>query len=126
MSNRKKFVEQRKHKRFRVPKGLFAALSPSYTKVGSVVDMSMKGLAFRYMDRGKPSNGAYMDIFTNTGDFHLRDVPLKTISDFACDGISFSSIKMRQCAVQFRDLTSYQKGQLEYCLKKHTSGEEKV
>jgi hypothetical protein len=122
MSNRKKLVEQRKHKRFRVPKGLFAALSPSYTKVGSVVDMSMKGLAFRYMDRGKPSNGAYMDIFTNTGDFHLRDVPLKTISDFACDGIPLSSIKMRQCAVQFGDLTSYQKGQLAHLIKEHTKG----
>lgn len=124
MTSSRQIVERRKHKRFQVPKGLFAVLGSGYTKVGPVVDISMKGLAFRYINKREPSNGAHMDIFTIGGDFYLPKVPVKIISDVeVLAGTPSSSIAMRRCSVHFGELTSYQKAQVEQFIQDHAIGE---
>ncbi len=127
MSVAKKFVEQRKHKRFSVSNGAFVALRPDYLKVGQVKNIGMDGLAFTYlMDDGKsPDQSLALDIFLADQTFRLEGVPFTIISDFHIDGIPFSSVRTRQMDVQFGDLTPYQKAHLEYFIQNHTNGEEK-
>jgi hypothetical protein len=54
MTNGKKLVERRKHKRFQAPIGVFVGIGPGFTKVGRITDMSLGGLAFRYLGREEP------------------------------------------------------------------------
>ncbi len=49
MTDTKQRVEQRKHKRFKVLEGAFAALRapwPHSTRLGQIIDIGMGGLAF--------------------------------------------------------------------------------
>ena len=125
MSVAKKLVEQRKHKRFSVSNGAFVALRPEYLKVGQVKNIGMDGLAFTYLiDDGKPPDqSSQLDIFLASQDFHLDNVPFETISDFQADAIPFSSVSMRDCGVQFGELTLDQKFELESFIQNHTLGE---
>ena len=124
MTNSREIVERRKHKRFRTPKGLFAVLKPGYSKVGSVVDMSTKGLAFRYVDREELPNGTDMDIFMIGNGFRLGKVPVKTIADVeVVQGTPYYSITIRRCGVQFEELPPEQKCELESFIQNHTLGE---
>jgi hypothetical protein len=126
MTNRKVQVEQGKHKQFPVTKDTFVALKPDYLEVGRVINISMAGLTFSYMADGKPlGQSSILDIFLVGRNFHLRDLPFRTISDVISDRIPFSSAKMRKCTVQFKDLTSHQMFQLKHFIQNHTSGDEK-
>jgi hypothetical protein len=121
---KKKLVERRKHKRFQAPIGVFAGIGPGFTKVGRITDMSLDGLAFRYLGKEEPSNGSYLDIFCTDYNFYLAKIPFKTISDFekVKHGPS-SAITMRQSGLQFRELTHYQKCLLAHFIQNHSIGE---
>jgi len=118
----KEIVEQRRYKRFQVPKGTFVGLGPHDTKVGQIIDVSMGGLAFRYVGDAEPSNGE-LDIFLSERDFYVGRIPFKTVSDFEITGRIGSSISMRRSGVQFRKLTRGQTSQLEHFIQNHTLGE---
>ena len=123
MTDTKQHVERREHKRFPVTKDTFVALKPDYFEVGRVINISMAGLTFSYMADGKPpGQSSILDIFLVGRNFHLRDLPFRTISDVISDRIPFSSAKMRKCTVQFGDLTAYQSGRLKYFIQNHTMG----
>jgi hypothetical protein len=99
-------------------------IGPGFTKVGEVTDISMGGLAFRYLERGKPLNGTYIDIFMIEEVFHFGKVSVKTISDVAVVGGTPSSlITIRRCGVQFGELTDHQMFQLENFIKDYATGE---
>jgi hypothetical protein len=126
MTNTRKRIERRKHRRFSVSGDVFIALRPHYGKVGKVVDISLGGLAFAYMANGKsPSRSFELDIFSADRTFCLQSVPFRAISDFERDRIPFSSVKMRRSGMQFGNLTPYQKSQLELFIQNHTNGEVK-
>ena len=118
-----KIVEQRRHKRFRVPKGSLVGLGPHNTKAGQIIDVSMGGLGFRYAGSEEPSNGE-LDIVLNEREFFLGRMPFKTVSDFEMTSVvGPSSITMRRSGVEFRKLTEKQRSQLRYFIQKHTLGE---
>jgi len=50
MVGRKRTVERRKSKRYRAVEGVYAAISPRSNKLGQIIDISMGGLAFKYID----------------------------------------------------------------------------
>ncbi|MBW2174200.1 MAG: PilZ domain-containing protein [Deltaproteobacteria bacterium] len=127
MTDTKQQVERRKHKRFPVTKDTFVGLQPDYFQVGQTLNISVGGMAFTYMVNGKPPmQSSILNIFSADRTFHLRDVPFRIISDIARDGIPFSALMMRECTVQFEDLTFHQKNELEYFIQNQTKGEEKV
>jgi hypothetical protein len=121
MSKRK---EHRKCKRLQAPKGVFVGVGPYNTKVGRLRDISMGGLAFRYIGTDEPPNGSYLDIFLTDHDFYLGHVPFKVVSDFELSNKApSSSTTMRRCCLRFRKLTNQQRAKLKEFLHSHAIGE---
>ena len=117
MSNRMHVAEQRENKRFQVPRDAFAALRPDYIIVGQIINISMGGLGFRYLGNEGPSNASELDIFLAGRAFYLYKVPFQTVWDFVTNEMPSSSINMKVCGMQFRDLTPNQISQLEYFIQ---------
>ncbi|UCD86725.1 MAG: hypothetical protein JSV01_02805 [Desulfobacterales bacterium] len=116
--------EQRKHKRFQVPKGAFVAVAPDYDKIGPLADLTMEGLAFCYIGEGEPPDKSHLDIFLTEGDFFLGKVPFRTISGVdLVDKVPSSPVTMKQCRVKFRKLTPDQKMKLNDFIDSHTEDE---
>lgn len=119
----KKLKEYRKHKRFQVPRSAFVGFGPYDAKVGQIIDVSMGGLAYRYVGRKEPSDGE-LDIFLSERDFYVGKIPFKTVSDFEMATQAPScSVTMRRTGVKFKKLTHHQASQLEYFIQNHTLGE---
>jgi c-di-GMP-binding flagellar brake protein YcgR len=117
-------VERRKHKRFQVDNSAFVILGSHYEKLGRIIDISMGGLAFRYMTAVERPNASYLAIVLPETNFCLDEVSAKTISDFELpDKLPASSITVRRCGVQFVNLTDNQKSQIEFFINNYTIGE---
>jgi hypothetical protein len=123
MFNRKELAEQREYKRFRVPKDAFAALGPDYIKVGQIINISMGGLVFRYHNSKGPSNASELDIFLAGRAFYLYKLPFETVWDSLTDKKPCSCINMKQCGLQFGNLTPHQIAQLKYFFQAYAIGE---
>ena len=122
MTNSKDRVEPRKHKRFRVQEGGYVIFKP-YT-VGRLIDISMDGLAFDYVNIKEPSKiESELDITMTKHASSLRNVPCKILSDFEVKCDPSNPLRIRRCRVQFRDLTQHQISKLEDFIHNHTVGE---
>jgi len=121
MTNKKGFVERRKHARFKAKEGAFAVLT-SDNKMGQIKDISRSGLAFQYIGHGEPSSGSTeMEIFSTVYDFYLKKVPVKSVVDIEVDSnILFSSLPIRQLRIQFGEMAPIQSTLLDYFIKNHT------
>jgi hypothetical protein len=123
MTAGQEIVEHRRYKRFQVPKSAFVGFGPYDAKVGQIIDVSMGGLAFRYVGTEEPSNGE-LNIFLGERDFYIDRIPFKTISDFEIGNQrSSSSVALRRSGVKFEKLTQQQTSQLEYFIRNLTLGE---
>ena len=124
MTSSGEIVERRKHKRFQARQDAYVAVRPAYLKLGRVIDIGIGGLTFRYVaEEHPPDLSSQLDIFLASQDFYLDKVPFGIISDFQADAIPFSSVSMRDCSVQFGELTPDQKFELESFIQNHTLGE---
>lgn len=117
--------ERRQQKRFIAEEGAFAALVDQESRLGQIKDISVQGLSFRYIDSHEKLNNAdELKIILGNQGLYLDRVPFVKISDFEIESeFSFSSIKMRQIGLQFGELTTEQKMQLERFIQQHTIGE---
>jgi hypothetical protein len=121
MTDTKQQVERRKHIRFSVAEDTFVALRPHYYRIGKVLNISIDGLAFTYMVDGKPPGPSFeLDLFLADRTFFLKEVPFRTISDVPHDGGPSGFIETRECTVQFENLTSHQKNELESFIRNHS------
>ena len=127
ISKNKKQVDRRRHKRFHVRDNTFVVLrAPLSTNVGQIIDISMGGLAFNYIDGLRQANNySKLDILLSNRSFYLDKIPFNTISDCkAPNKVPFSSIEMRRCGVHFGKLTPEQISQLKYFICNHTTAVE--
>ena len=127
MNGNRKGLERRKHPRFRVRDGAFAVLRPERTKLGQILDFGLGGLAFGYLvtngDRVDVSEE--VDIFLAGDGFYLEGVPVKTIAEFKIfKKNAISTVPMRRCSLQFKDLDPRQVSQVEHFIRNCTMGEE--
>ncbi len=92
-------------------------------KSGEIIDISMGGLAFSYLDRGDWSFESFdRGMLLGEKDLCLEDIPLKVISDCAINsGLSI----IRRCGVKFEKLTPKQLAQLEYFIWENSSARDK-
>lgn len=100
--------ERRQHPRYPVKSATFTVAD----KGGEIIDISMGGLAFSYVER-EDWDGESFDrgVLMGEQDLYIEDISLKVISDCAINsGISL----IRRCGVKFEQLTPKQMAQLEY------------
>lgn len=126
MVGRKRTVERRKHKRYKAVEGAYAAISPNSHKLGQVIDISMGGLSFKYIDTTIDDSDFEQSpeetIFLSSMGYYVGDLPFKTISDYEITNApSFSSMKIRKRHVQFTDLSFKQLFDLDYYLRNNVS-----
>lgn len=126
MVGRKRTVERRKNKRYKAVEGAYAAISPNSHKLGQIIDVSMGGLAFKYIDTSndepETENPSEETIFLSSMGYYVGDLPFKTIADYeVTNAPSFSSMKVRKRHVQFKDLSFKQLFDLDYYLRNNVS-----
>lgn len=126
MVGRKRTIERRKNKRYKAVEGAYAAVSPNSHKLGQIIDISMGGLSFKYIDTS--SNDTENDrlpeetIFLSSMGYYVGDLPFKTVADYeVTNAPSFSSMKVRKRHVQFTDLSFKQLFDLDYYLRNNVS-----
>jgi hypothetical protein len=124
MTDRKKRVERRKHKRFDIPTGTFVSCRPHGPRLGEIINVSRGGLAFRYYGGNETSQESNeLNIFLEEGNFHLNDVLFQTVTDFGIHETPFSSLTMRRSSVRFDGLTDHQVSQLQNFIDNYAIGE---
>ena len=126
MVGRKRTIERRRNKRYKAVDGAYAAISPNSHKLGQIIDISMGGLSFKYIDTShdeKESDGTPEEaVFLSSMGYYVGDLPFKTISDYEITNTpSFSSMKVRKRHVQFTDLSFKQLFDLDYYLRNNVS-----
>lgn len=122
MVGRKRTIERRRNKRYKAVEGAYAAVSPNSHKLGQIIDLSMGGLAFKYIDTSSEETKDELSpeetIFLSSMGYYVGDLPFKTIADYeVTNAPSFSSMKIRKRHVQFTDLSFKQLFDLDYYLK---------
>lgn len=125
MVGRKRTIERRRNKRYKAVDGAYAAISPNSHKLGQIIDISMGGLSFKYIDTSndKDDDGTPEDaVFLSSMGYYVGDLPFKTVSDYEITNVpSFSSMKVRKRHVQFTDLSFKQLFDLDYYLRNNVS-----
>ncbi len=144
-TNPVKSPEKRAHERFQVKKDAFALIRPADTghlciadqsmaqiacavyrskpvRFGRIIDISMGGLLFRYVNGEKRSvRSLVLDILVADSGFYLENLMFKDIADMEIsDDFTINSIKMRQNRVQFEGLESAAMMKLKYFVKNYT------
>jgi hypothetical protein len=118
-------TERRIAKRFRAVDGALAALSPETGRVGQIQNISLNGVAFRYIAENSPEadrNGtAKLQLMFAGQGIWLEGVPVKRIADVDLPtGSSFSGIPLRQTSLQFLALTEAQRTRLQDYIRRFT------
>jgi hypothetical protein len=109
--------DRRECRRFRVRDGAFAAIADTYGKLGPIHDISLKGVAFRYLDDERPpyaaAGRAHVQLLCREARLRLDGLPAVLVADEALSPEpSFIELKMRRVALQFGDLDADQRHQL--------------
>ena len=117
--------DRRKLPRYKAANGAYAAIRKSTNRLGQIKDISLGGLAFKYLANEGSTNGARaLDIFVTKHNFYIKDIPIHFVRDTQLDKESpFSTVPVRQHGVQFGDLSEEQRSQLNHLLQHHTLGE---
>jgi hypothetical protein len=116
-------MERRKFVRFQTQENAYASLRGGYTKIGKICDISLNGLAFRYLAE-KACDEPYnrVDIFLSGNGFHLPDVPCRIVCDEKeCVYIS-PMITPYRCGLKFQGLNEKQENELEFFINNYTTG----
>jgi hypothetical protein len=126
MAGRKRTVERRKNKRYKATEGAYAAISPKSRKLGQIIDISMGGLCFKYIDTSSADDQDEQlpeeTVFLSSMGYYVGDLPFKTIDDYEVTNMpSFGSMKVRKRHVQFKDLSLKQLFDLDYYLRNNVA-----
>jgi hypothetical protein len=121
--------ERRKYTRFLAEENAYAALGINFSKVGKLKDISIGGLAFEYIDCTGDcvQDSSRIAIFHSQNDFHLPNLACRLICNLATpaenDDLQFNQpYVIHRCAVQFGNITTEQRKQLELFINQCTCG----
>jgi len=114
MSEEKKTVEMRSHKRIMIRDDAFAIVKPHSDRLlVNIENLSAGGLAFRYISDSEWSVDS-LDIMLINDDFYLEKLKVKAVSDFELTDTSLTRhIKMRMQGLEFLAPTSFQQERLK-------------
>ena len=121
MANSRELKEQRKYRRFEAPYGAVAALRhKTRSKIGLITDISQGGLAFSYIGNNiyytkPPRKKLELDILLGEKNFYLDKVACRIVLDHIQPGEKSAGIfSTKKCRIQFIELTSFQKTQVDF------------
>jgi hypothetical protein len=116
-------IRPRKYERYSAREGAIVALKPQSNILGQMIDIGMGGLSFRYIESQEPpGDSKELVILVASQNFFLDKVPFITVSDIEIENnISFSSIQMRRCSVEFVGLNLEQAASIQNFIMKHTA-----
>jgi hypothetical protein len=120
-------IKPRKYERYSAREGAIVALKPKSNILGQMIDIGMGGLSFQYIESQEPPGYSNeLVILVASQRFFLDKVPFKTVSDIEIENnISFSSIQMRRCSVEFMRLSLEQAASIQDFIIKHTAIDKK-
>ena len=125
MTKKKKKIERRKHKRFRVIDDTYASFGSSSSQC-TIIDISLEGLSFRYFSDTReikgfsPTDTGKLDIIRSKDDISIQQIPFETVYDIEVESDNpWHSFKMRRRGLRFIRLTRKQRSQLEKFIKEH-------
>lgn len=102
------YKEKRKHERYSVAQGAYAALSPKSSKIGQIVNISRGGLSLRYIDNDEKGHHE-THIFLSSKNSHVSKIPIKSVNDYnVSDEKGISKKKVRQVGIQFGEMNLHQ------------------
>lgn len=112
--------ERRKHRRFDAYTGVFSVNS----HFGLIVNISLGGLAFRYVDKGEWSdNDVKSGTLFGEDDLWINDIPVKCVSEcVANDGVACHATTVKRRSLEFGELTADQQKLLESFIWVNTKG----
>lgn len=115
--------ERRRHQRFNVQNGAFAALSPQFVVIGQIVNISEGGLAFRYIaSRPRSKDAVRLNILLTDGSFCLERLGFRTVWDVPTpQEFAYGFITYRHCGIQWEGLSAGQKADLTYFMSCYTT-----
>ena len=107
--------ERRKYPRRRSREGAYAVLQSHPPRLGRVVDLSLGGLAFHYVDGEplEPQLPGLLDVFLVGSAVALRQVFVRPQSDIRLSDPADTDAVMRRCGVKFLALAPEQSATLE-------------
>ena len=122
---KRRVLDRRRKKRFKVRQGAYAALGNGTQRLGQIKDISLVGLCFRYIESREKANaqGVLKIILSSSGLF-MDKLPYKPVRDVEIESESpFSTVRMRQMHLAFGDLSPRQMSLLDEFILNHTMGE---
>ena len=116
-------MERRKFTRYRTQDDAYAALRGTSTKVGKINDISLNGLAFKYL-ANKVCDETFncVDIFLSGNGFHLSDVSCAVVCDEEDCVYDSHGITLYRCGLKFVGLNEEQGDKLEFFINNYTTG----
>ncbi len=134
MEPKKSFFESRKYRRHK-PNGnamvAFFTAAHEFLSLGQILDISLGGLAIRYIAMDEQTKGsAKLEIFgAIDSDLHIGKLPCRVIYDIELTSESSGLLRVRRCGVQFGELSNVQMSQIRefistYGVKENHSGQD--
>jgi hypothetical protein len=124
MTDERELVERRDHERFEVPQGAYVTLGPRGKVMGKIVDISMSGVAFGFIDGEKPSKDLNeLDMLFMDSGFSMRKIRFDTIWNFRIPNeVLYNDQQMRRCGVKFKKMNRDQTFELKCFIESHNIG----
>ena len=119
--------EKRKYIRSRIKDDTYAAFGNHFTKIGRLQDISIDGLAFRYIHYTEDwiEDSSIIAIFDSANKYYLPDIVCKLIYDSPLNGIDNipyfkTAYRIKRCGIQFTNITEYQLEKLKFFINNYT------
>ncbi len=121
MFQKKNINERRKYQRFFIKGGAYIALQPNCKRLDPIIDISMGGIAYYYVDtENKPLKNVKATIVLPDSKFSISDLPAKTVSDYEISNENDLDIPLRRRSIKFDKLSGSQFLMLEQFMQHHT------
>jgi c-di-GMP-binding flagellar brake protein YcgR len=116
-------MDKRKFTRFRPQDDAYAALRGNFAKVGKIYDISLNGLAFRYLAEKVPDEKfTHVDIFLTNNGFHLSGVHCTVVYDAKESINNQHSVSPYRCGLKFDRVNAEQQRKVELFINNYTTG----
>jgi len=124
MIERYEMYDRRKSRRFKVPPDAFTIIKQPRFKMGQIIDMSIGGVSFCYIDNSMlPVNNFMIDILLADDGYYLDRISVEVVSDVKI-GVNypFNAKSVKRCGLKFNEFSNAKLIQLNALIPRHSGG----